>query len=191
MILGNFKDDLNQYVAENRGRLRASKASTDALNLIGSNAKGPLEYGKMYAFRYFTDDESFYDTYPIVLGLGNANTYNHNQLGLNLHYIPYRSRKALLLNITRSFSSIIESQSKNIGEPSKQMYLRDFRYDNIIKTLGMKYNIKYAVRQYRIDRMIKPRVLGYESWYIGAVNDDDFFYGGTLRLAQSLYYKNI
>ena len=42
-----------------------------------------------------------------------------------------------------------------------------------------------------MSRMKKPRLLGYEDWYIGAVNDDNFFFGGNINQAQALYYKNI
>jgi hypothetical protein len=65
MIVGNFEDDLNIYLAENKGRAGASKASTVALDKIGIPAKGPLEQGRMYTFRYFTEDETFYDCYWI------------------------------------------------------------------------------------------------------------------------------
>ena len=51
MIVGNFEDDLNIYLAENKGRTGASKASTVALDKIGIPAKGPLEQGRMYTFR--------------------------------------------------------------------------------------------------------------------------------------------
>ena len=42
-----------------------------------------------------------------------------------------------------------------------------------------------------VDKMKNPVVLGYEDWYVGAVNDEDQFYGGNINQAQSLYYKNI
>lgn len=189
MLLGNFEDDLNLYLAQNKGRSGASKASTTALNITGAIAKGPLEQGKMYTFRYFTEDETFYDTYPIVIGLGQG--HGLNQLGLNLHYIPYDARIPLLQDIVRSFSGLIESQQKYIGSPNKQIFNKDFTYDAIKMSLGKKYNLTYAIRQYRMDRMKKPRVFGYEDWYIGAVNDDNFFFGGNINQAQALYYKNI
>jgi hypothetical protein len=190
MIFGNFKDDLNQYLLENKGQLGASKVSMAAILDIGQPGKGLLEQGKMYAFRYFTDDETFYDTYPIVIGLGQS-PINTNQLGINLHYIPYEARIPFINDIIRSFSDIIESQFKNVGNPSKQIPLKNFTYDAIKQSLGKKYNLTSAIRQYRINRMRKPLVLGYESWYIGAVNNDNFFFGGNITQAQELYYKNI
>ena len=143
----------------------------------------------MYAFRYFTDQENFYDTFPIVIGLGLTNGIN--QLGINLHYIPYKIRVSLINDIIKSFSDFLESQIKFAGKPNNQLINKNFTYELVMKALSRKYNLKYAVRQYRLDRMRKPRVIGYEDWYIGVANDDNFFFGGTIREAQALYYKNI
>lgn len=189
MIVGNFEDDLNIYLAENKGRTGASKASTTVLAEIGIPSKGPLEQGRMYSFRYFTEDETFYDTYPIVIGLGQS--YGLNQLGINLHYIPYDARIPFIKDIVRSFEGVFESQLKFAGNPTKQTFMKDFTYDAVKNSLGKKYNLTYAVRQYRMDRMKKPRLLGYEDWYIGVVNDSNFFFGGNINQAQALYYKNI
>jgi hypothetical protein len=189
MIFGNFNDDLEQFLKENKGRSGASKASTASLSVIGLPAKGPLEQGRMYSFRYFTEDEPFYDTYPIVIGLGSS--YGTNQMGINLHYIPYDVRIPFVQDTIKSFSYIFESQLKFAGNLNKQTYIKDFTYEAIKQSLGKKYNINYAIRQYRIDRMKKPRILGYEDWYIGAVNDDNFFFGGNINQAQALFYKNI
>jgi len=189
MIIGNFNDDLNLYLAENKGRIGASKASTLALKTTSIPSRGTLESGRMYSFRYFTKDETFYDTYPIVIGLGGG--INSNQLGINLHYIPYDIRISFVYDIIKSFSSIFESQLKFAGNLKRQTFIKDFTYDTIKKIFGKKYNLTYVVRQYKMSRMKNPRVLGYENWYIGAVNDDNFFFGGDINQAQALYYKNI
>jgi hypothetical protein len=191
MIFGNFEDDINQFLLENKGRSGASKASTIALSKAGAISKGPLNQGRMYTFRYFTPDEFFYDTYPIVIGLGAVSPKSLNQLGINLHYIPYDARIPLITDIVKSFSGFMDSQLKLIGKPDKQKNIKGFTYDAVINSLGKKYNLKYAIRQYRMDRMKNPRVLGYEDWYLGVVNDDNFFFGGNINQAQALYYKNI
>lgn len=189
-IVGSFKEDLDIYLAENKGRSGASRKSDAELSSIGSKAKGELENGKMYSFEYFTPDEFFYDTYPIVLGLGKS--IDNHQLGLNLHYIPYEARIPFLSDVVRSFQNVISSQINNApGKPDMQLRLSEFTYDNLKKSLGRKYNVTYAVRQYRMDRIRKPRMLGYEDWYIGAVNNQNHFFGGNINEAQALYYKNI
>lgn len=189
-IIGSFTEDLDLYLRENNGRAGASKASPIDLDKVGVKDTGVLEKGKMYYFRYFTPDETFYDTNPIVLGLGKS--LDDNQLGINLHYIPYEVRIPFLTDVVRSFKSIISQQIKGSKEnPKLQSILKEFTYDNLKFSLAKKYNLKYAVRQYRLDRIRKPKVLGYEDWYIGAVNDQNNFFGGNINEAQALYYKNI
>ena len=189
-IVGSFQIDLDIYLKENKGRSGASKQSDSSLSTIGDKARGDLENGKMYSFEYFTPEETFYDTYPIVLGLGKS--IDNHQLGLNLHYIPYEARIPFLSDVFKSFKSTISSAiNKSPGNPDAQPRLSEFTYDNLKKSLGRKYNVTYAIRQYRLDRIRKPRMLGYEDWYIGAVNNQNHFFGGNINEAQALYYKNI
>jgi len=189
-LVGSFQEDLDIYLADYKGRTGASKQSDKDLKTIGSIAKGILDNGKMYSFEYFTPDETFYDTYPLVLGLGKSD--NNHQLGLNLHYIPYEARLPFLSDVFRSFKNVITTSiNKAPSDPIAQKRLDEFTYDNLKKSLGRKYNITYAIRQYRLDRIRKPRMLGYEDWYIGAVNNQNHFFGGNINEAQALYYKNI
>lgn len=191
MIIGEFSTDLELYIAENKGRPRASKASSNELLSMAVKGTGVLDRGRMYTFRYFTEDEDFYDTFPIVIGLGNVPGSRTKQLGINLHYIPYDARVPFMEDIIKSFGGFFEQQFKYAGEVAKQKFNKDFEYEAVKKSLGKKYNLTYAIRQYRIDRMKDPKIIGYEDWYLGAVNDDNFFFGGTIRQAQDLYYQNI
>ena len=189
-IVGSFQIDLDIYLKENKGRSGASKQSDSSLSTIGDKARGDLENGKMYSFEYFTPEETFYDTYPIVLGLGKS--IDNHQLGLNLHYIPYEARIPFLSDVYRSFKDTILRETNTApGNPNRQSRLNEFTYDNLKQSLGRKYNITYAIRQYRIDRIRKPRVTSYADWYIGAVNNENHFFGGNINDAQALYYKNI
>ena len=184
MILGTFEEDLNQYLAENKGRSGASKKSDVEIFNRGASAKGILERGKMYSFAYYTTEEAFYDRLPIVLGLGKS--INDHQLAINLHYIPYEARVPFVTDVVKSFQNVIDSNLDTmIGKPNMQSTLSEFTYENIKASLGRKYNLTYAVR------MRNPVVLGYEDWYIGTVNNENHFYGGNINEAQALYYKNI
>jgi hypothetical protein len=191
MIIGNFTDDLDLYIAENKGQARASKASSNDLLAAGIKGTGVLDQGRMYTFRYFTEDEDFYDTFPIVIGLGAVPGSRTNQLGINLHYLPYDARIPFIEDIIKSFGSFFKSQFNFAGEIAKQSYNKNFTYEAVKKSLGKKYNLTYAIRQYRLDRMKDPKIIGYEDWYMGAVNDDNNFFGGDINQAQALYYKNI
>jgi len=188
MLSGDFEKDLESYIKENKGRKRASKRSQIDLYKVSKSFGGILNPGKMYIFNYYTPDEAEYDTNPIVIGLGRSD--DGNQLGLNLHYIPYRVRVQLIQRIYTSFDSFIKQQIKGrgLGNPTLQQPITQLNWDNLKASYGNFFNLNYAVRQYRVDRMKKPLVIGFENWYLGAVNDENMFYGTTILEAQSKFF---
>ena len=144
-IVGSFQIDLDIYLKENKGRSGASKQSDSSLSTIGDKARGDLENGKMYSFEYFTPEETFYDTYPIVLGLGKS--IDNHQLGLNLHYIPYEARIPFLSDVYRSFKDTILRETNTApGNPNRQSRLNEFTYDNLKQSDNAITDYKKACR---------------------------------------------
>jgi hypothetical protein len=186
-LIGDFNADLDIYLTESKGRTGASKRSTSDILAHGAKGKGTLEPGKMYSFNYYTTEESFYDTNPIVIGLGESD--DGHQLGINLHYMPYEARIPFLVQLTKTLKNQIEGNKQE--DPLQESPITTFKWEFVKKALGKKYNLTYCVRQYRMDRMKDPYVMGYSDWYIGAVNNEDQFFGGNINQAQALYYKNI
>ena len=186
-----FNEGLEIYLKDNKGKTLASKQSHKDIQKLSSSSSGVLAKGKMYAFEYFTKGSPFYDSYPIVIGLGRSDS--GNQIGINLHCIPYNFRIEFLKDITNSLESQISSQLKGrkLGNPKLQESINYLTWDNLKKTYQKKYNLKSAVRQYLLSNMRNVRVLGYEHWYLGAVHNENYFIGGTISQAQSLYSKNI
>ncbi len=106
----NFIDKIEAYLKENGGRNGASKKSYPAIEAAmkdnGAEAgRGELEKGRMYAFRYFDATHLPYDTWPVVIGLGFSNS--KNQLGINLHYIPYDTRVQFVDTFIKSYETAI------------------------------------------------------------------------------------
>ena len=190
-LIGEFTQDLEIYLADNKGRRGASKQSAIDIPRISAPAKGILNPGQMYSFYYYTKDDYFYDSNPLVIGLGESD--NGHQLGLNLHYMPYDARIPFLTDLFKSLQSTISTLIKGnaYGNPAQQGSIGAFKWEFLKQAYGKKYNLTYCTRQYMVDKMKNPVVLGYEDWYVGAVNDEDGFYGGNINQAQSLYYKNI
>jgi hypothetical protein len=186
-LTGNFKADLDIYLTESKGRTGASKRSTSDILSIGAKGKGPLEPGKMYSFKYYTTEELFYDTQPLVIGLGESD--DGHQLGINLHYMPYEARIPFLTQLTSTLKNQMKGNSTN--NPLIEPPIPTFKWEFLKRALGKKYNLSYCVRQYRMDRMKDPYVISYSDWHIGAVSNEDQFFGGNINQAQSLYYKNI
>jgi len=186
-LVGVFKEDLDIYLTESKGRTGASKRSIGDIPIMGARSKGPLEPGKMYCFNYYTTEETFYDTKPLVIGLGESD--DGHQLGINLHYMPYEARIPFLTQLTSTLKTQIQYNLND--NPLLEGPITTFQWKFLKRALGQKYNLTYCVRQYRLDRMKDPYVIGYGDWYVGAVNNEDQFFGGNINQAQSLYYKNI
>mgnify|MGYP003635791715 FL=1 len=186
-LAGDFNADLDIYLTESKGRTGASKRSSNDILVMGAKSKGPLLPGKMYCFNYYTTEEAFYDTKPLVIGLGESD--DGHQLGINLHYMPYEARIPFLTELTKTLKNQIESNKKE--DPLLESPITTFKWKFLKQALGKKYNLTYCVRQYKMDRMKNPYVIGYADWYVGAVNNEDEFFGGNINQAQSLYYKNI
>lgn len=189
MIVGDFNTDLEEYIKSNNGKVLSSKKSQYEIQSVGEPIRGFFETGKMYTYQYYTPHELKYDTNPIILSLGLNES--KNLIGINLHYIPYNERVEFTKNIIKSYRPIILRELNNLKNPSNQKSLSSFVWENINLVYGKKFNLKYAVRQYKFNRIQKPMVLGYENWYLGVVNDENNFYGTSIKEAQSLYYINI
>jgi hypothetical protein len=186
-----FNENLNNYIRDSGGRNRASEKSINDIINLSDRSRGLLRRAKMYSFQYFTKNETFYDSNPLVIGLGKVNGIN--QLAINLHYMPYDVRRSFLEDLLNSLTRSITKQinGPKLGNPSSQNEINFVNWENVEIAFGKKYNLKYCVRQYRMDRMKKQYQIGYENWYLGCVNDQNRFIGGDIGNAQSLYYKNI
>ena len=103
--------------------------------------------------------------------------------------MPYEARIPFLTELTKTLKNQIESNKKE--DPLLESPITTFKWKFLKQALGKKYNLTYCVRQYKMDRMKNPYVIGYSNWYVGAVNNEDQFFGGNINQAQSLYYKNI
>ena len=84
-LIGQFKEDLDIYLAESKGRTGASKQSERDIVNAGAKSDGVLNPGQMYSFYYYTKDEPFYDSRPLVLGLGESDN-GHQLHALHVRY---------------------------------------------------------------------------------------------------------
>jgi hypothetical protein len=186
-----FNENLSNYLKDNKGRSLASEASVKDINKLSARSRGLLENGKMYSFNYYTESDTFYDSNPIVIGLGKINSIN--QSAINLHFMPYDIRKLFLNDLLNSLGTFISSEinGSKLGKPNTQRPIDTLDWDLLQSTLGNKYNLKYCIRQYRLDKMYNPYVIGYENWHLGCVHDKNAFIGGNIIKSQALYYKNV
>ena len=94
-------------------------------------------------------------------------------------------------HIVGAFSSRIKREIQRSYDPNRQYPLYSFNYRNFINSIGQQYNVSYAIRQYKMSRMSSFYSIGYQDWYLGTVNDENFFIGGTIADGQSKYWSNI
>ena len=189
-----FDQALKDHIKEVGGRKKASAQSFKTMKMLlkdGETApsNGRLEKGKMYAFRYFTPSESMWDSYPVVIGLGMSD--DGHQLGINLHYIPYLSRVEFVQNFLNSYGGTIRENTLGTKalNAKNQAPINILSYQGIKGAFGKKYNITYAIRQYTLKRMRDPIQICYERWFLGVVNDENFFIGTNINEAQSKYFS--
>lgn len=186
-----FEENLETYIKDNKGRPLASKKSVIDIISSSSKSNGLLKNAKMYFFEYNTQDETIYDSKPLVIGLGKV--FKDNQLAINLHYMPYDIRKLFLRDVLQNLEAYIytELNSSKLGNPSKQKSVDSFTWDSINGKLTKKYNIGYCIRQYRLSRIRNHYEIGYENWHLGCLNDENYFKGDDIIKAQYNYYKYI
>ena len=147
-LIGSFTEDLELYLAESKGRNRASKQSQIDIPRVGAESDGVLNPGKMYSFYYYTKDEAFYDSHPLVLGLGES--VDGHQLGINLHYMPYEARIPFLTDLTVSLQNRIAqlTKGKALGNPDAQQPITEFKWEFIKAAFGKKYNLTYCIEEF-------------------------------------------
>ena len=183
-------ENIDSYIDRYKSLSVASSRSRRSIAQVADTSNGILMPGKMYTFSYFTPKEPIYDRFPIVIGLGQSKNNRINQTGINLHYMPYNIRKLFVERVADDIKySVDRILKKYIGKPDLQPPINYFTWDNVKGAYGGSFNLKYCVREYRLDRMLNPRVLGYEKWHLGVVNNEDYFYGSDLRRVQLNYYN--
>lgn len=189
MLTEDFNKTLETYIKENKGLRNASKQSQLDLVKLGKPFGGRFNIGKLYFFKYDTPDEIWYDRNPIVLGLGLSD--QGNQLGINLHYMPYKIRVEFIKRIYTTFYAFIkrELSGRGLGNPLLQKPISQLNWDNILSAYGSFVNLNYITKQYKLDRIYEPLVIGYEHWHIGVLNDENFFYGTDIKIVQSKYFS--
>lgn len=187
-LLGNYKDDLTQFLLESGNNLK--QASTRANELIlgsGINAKLPFIPFRMYGFYYNAKTVNEWDMYPVAISLGPANDFK-NQLCINLHFIPISIRLKFLEYIVKNYDSFLSYSAMYAGQPKSQNMAIAFNYDLLVSFLK-HWGVDKAIRQYRTADIIDPRHYSFEEWYLGAIHDEDTFIGLNKTKIHEMYFK--
>lgn len=108
--------------------------------------------GYVYMFRYVPPDKKdmpFYDEYPLILTLGfSGNTV----FGINLHYVPVRTRLAMVLLILKSLTN-----DKDNAKIRMENVIRSSIFRKYIDVLGEQFffmGIKSKIRHVTPDEFV-------------------------------------
>ena len=141
-VIGEYNEDLKLFLETYRSRTIASKQSAiDIRTEITTKGKGVLETGKMYSFEYYTTEETFYDTNPIVLGLGESD--NGHQLGINLHYMPYEARLPFMELVVKAFKRFPQFKGATDVSVQKQRAITSFTWEFLKRSFNLLYTTVY------------------------------------------------
>ena len=126
--------------------------------LKGTQMTNSLDIGHMYMFRYdpkLKEQLNYYDTFPLVMPF---NETEKGFIGINLHYLPYAARFALLGNL---------SKLGTIGEEDDKRARVSWSILN--NFAGSKF-VKPCVKQY-LSRQVESRFLkvNYDDWVSAAM----------------------
>lgn len=188
-VLGNYKDDLTQFLLESGNNLKQASSRANQLILgSGIKAKVPFIPFRMYGFYYEAKTVNEWDMYPIAISLGLTNDLK-NQLCINLHFIPISIRLKFLEYLVKHYDSFLSYSAVYAGQPKNQSAALAFNYDSIIRFLK-HWGVDKAIRQYRTAYIIDPRHYSFEEWYLGAIHDEHTFFGLNKTKIHEMYFKS-
>ena len=175
-----LSDEIKNFVKNARGLDNARSAAEQWFKTKGKSQNdtsvksyaGPFQPGKIYVFRYekpvTMNKLEQWDAYPVVLSLGIENGVD---VGINLNYLPYKAKLAVLDKIYKNFESKIEEQQrKHPGDAKKQGMILSFNRDTIHRFLK-DAGLDYAIRRYVTNLRKSTRVVEAEGWkYVPLLN---------------------
>lgn len=129
------------------------------------NQRGLLEQGKLYMFNYINpatkDTLPWWDKNPLVLCLGQHKTKEGRILdvGINLHHLPLKVRKQVLIKIFDMYRK--KYRGEMYRDKSKSIPVR---WETIAIPL-MQYGADFAFRSYYPNRRTKTIEFPYEEFH--------------------------
>ena len=178
--MGNLSTEIKNLVQNARGLDNARSVADQWFRSKGKSQKdtsiksyaGPFQPGKIYIFRYekpvSIERIKQWDLNPVVLSLGLVDGID---LGINLNYLPYKAKLAVLDQIYKNFESKIEEKEKRSpGNAKGQTAILSFNAETI-KGFLSKAGLGYAMKRYVTNLRKSTRVVDVEGWkYIPLLN---------------------
>jgi len=157
-----------------------------------------LQFGRIYTFLYkpkYRDKLSFYDNFPINLILGHIETKEgkRNPFGINLSFIPPKTRIAILDRLWTVFNDEIVENRKIVSDTKtlfnhKVLTPIPITYETA-KILLKDSGFEFAIRSYIYDggyMYTRPKVVPMDDWWRLAYAPSQFITGLNIM---AIYYR--
>jgi hypothetical protein len=157
-----------------------------------------LQFGRIYTFLYkpkYRDKLSFYDNFPMNLILGHIETKQgtRNPFGINLSFIPPKTRLAILDRLWRVFNDEIVENRKLVSDTKtlfnhKVLTPIPITYETA-KILLKDSGFEFAIRSYIYEggyMYTIPKVVDYDSWWRLSMFPSQFITGMNIM---AIYYR--
>ena len=178
--MSTLSTEIKNFVQNARGLDNARAAADEWFRSKGKSQKdtsirvyaGPFQPGKIYVFRYekpvSINRLEQWDANPVVLSLGVVDGVD---VGINLNYLPYKAKLAVLDKIYKNFESKIEEKErKSPGNVKRQTGILSFNA-NTIQDFLKKAGLGYAIKRYVTNLRKNTRAVDAEGWkYIPLLN---------------------
>lgn len=124
-----------------------------------------MESGKLYYFRYpnpkHRESLKWFDANPLVLCLGHyiSGAGDIIEIGINLHHLPLKVRRQVMVKVFNMFSSRYKGQMYR--EDQNKI---DVKWAQLANAL-LPYGAAFAFRSYIPKRRLETIEFKYEDWY--------------------------
>lgn len=162
------------------------------LQYMPQNTKWLLP-GKLYAFRYKTERNALYDSFPYIMSMGQSKKNPMIFYGIDMRVIPLQIRLQVFGYIYDIFSRRIMVEIGNfpdIGDADKQNFIKEITTDTA-EAISKKINIMEAVKKYDISKVSDCRIVNYNLIHEMVYCDEDYFENGSIADAQKKFTENI
>ena len=144
--------------------------------------------GRFYVLEYMATTKERYNARPVIIGMGLSKKDPDSFLCVDLSVMPYQVRRRFIEMFFKTYNTNIMSNIDkyfDVEDADKQEWMRDFSYDNLLKTTPM-LPIKNAIKRYKIENTRRIYAVPFQKVYkiIGKYCDENYYMNGTIRDVQ-------
>lgn len=187
-LLFEAQNALKEYGSEQKIRTEFF----DKLQFMPQN-KSWLLPGKLYAFRYKTNRNRMYDTFPYIMSMGQSKKNPTHFYGIDMRVMPIQIRLQVFDYIYSVFAARIMKEIADFPDmvdSDKQNFIKEITTDTA-DAISRKVNITEAVKRYDIQKISDCRCVNYNLIHEMIYCDEDYFENGSIAEAQKKFTKSL